>query len=421
MRRIKSGLKNVGIVVPTMFWLIYSAGLVFAGGIKVESGAALREISQFQWISDAFEKAGLSDDKTSSVFQGLARVWSKWSGKSLRTSLEAEISGLYGSEKIDRNVSGGWESSGKSETFKRWVWTASPLNRDHTEILGSIERLDFAWSMGCWDIDLGRQPVSLGTSHFVGILDVIAPFHPGYLDASYKPGVDALRVRTGMGTSGEVEIISVAARNPSKNALIGRVRRTLSGIDVEILGGRFRDRNFTGFAWEGENKKITWWGEVGFFQRIPEMENRWGGDRRFALSWIFGLEKELKPKLRGGIGFLYQDFGIRNIRDLSLVGNDAPYQEGWMFLGASRYGVVTLRKELNPLTNADLNVIVNVIDGSTLWQPKVVFSTGDNSDLAVFTWISSGKEPVNIGPVLIPESEFGAFPDGIGFIIRRFF
>ncbi len=65
------------------------------------------------------------------------------------------------------------------------------------------ERLKLSRGFGAFDVDIGRQPVTLGTSHFVGVLDVLAPFPPGDLDATYKPGIDAVRVRTLIGEEGE--------------------------------------------------------------------------------------------------------------------------------------------------------------------------------------------------------------------------
>ncbi len=415
------GVFLTGVFAILFVTLVSGGRILLAQGTTNESGIAFREIIQLQRFPRAFSASRLTRNDSGRGFQGLARVWTRWSGRDLKASIEGEISALYNSEKIDSVSGSGWGGvSGAADGFKRWILRSTPLSGDHTSVQGSIERFDLSWRAGRWDVDLGRQPISLGTSHFVGILDVIAPFHPGYLDASYKPGVDALRVRTGMGTSGEAEVISAISREPSENALIGRLRRTVSGIDFELLGGRFRYRSFAGLAWEGEKNRITLWGEAGFFQRLPRREAFWGGDSRFALSWVAGLEKEIRPGLKCGIGWMYQDFGVRRAADLSRAAMDSPFTEGWTFLGAARYGILTVHKELDPLTAGDVNLIFNSVDGSSLIQPKVTFNTGDNSDLAVFAWIKAGKRPSGMGNRVVPGSEFGAFPDGIGVIFRRF-
>lgn len=284
-----------------------------------------------------------------------------------------------------------------------------------------IERLDLAWSLGAIDFDLGRQPISLGTSHFVGVLDVLAPFAPGAMDASFKPGIDALRARAPLGDTGEAELI-LAGRNPfDEGGAIARMRSSLGGLDVELLGGRFRSRGFGGIGWEGELGPAGIWGEFALFERRPELETYRGGWKRAALSGVLGADFNLPFETRAGAAVMLQDFGARSPQDLASVYADAPFREGWAFLGSSGYGVLTASKQLHPLVSGSLAGILNLVDGSTLWQPRLTFSVSDNSDLGAYAWIGTGAPPRQEGATVTPGSEFGMMPTGLGIYARWFF
>lgn len=284
-----------------------------------------------------------------------------------------------------------------------------------------IERLDVAWSMGAFDLDLGRQPVSLGTSHFVGVLDVLAPFAPGAMDASYKPGIDALRARTAVGDTGEAEVILAGSDPWGDGGALARLRTSHSGMDVELLGGRFRQRGFAGLGWEGELGPAGIWGELALFERRPEVEQYRGGWSLAAFSGVVGADFNLPFEVLGGAAVMVQDFGARRVEDLPSVYTDAPYREGWAFLGSSGYGVVTASRQLHPLVNASLAGLVNLVDGSTLWQPRLTFSISDNSDLGAYGWLGMGAPPRVEGDAVTLGSEFGMAPTGAGLYARWFF
>lgn len=284
-----------------------------------------------------------------------------------------------------------------------------------------VERLDLAWSLGMLDVQVGRQPVSFGTSHFVGVLDVLAPFAPGWLDASFKPGIDALRVRTSVGESGEAEVILAGAAPFGEGAAIARMRASLAGTDVELLGGRFRDRGFGGLGWEGELGPAGLWGELAAFQRRPDVETYRGGWSEAALAAVLGADFNLPLEARGGIALFLNDFGARRPQDLAAVYADAPFREGWVFLGSSRYAILTASRALHPLVSGTLAGLVNLVDGSTLWQPRLTLSVSDDADLGAYAWLGTGARPQTDGSRLEVHSEFGMMPTGLGLYARWYF
>ena len=224
-----------------------------------------------------------------------------------------------------------------------------------------------------------------------------------------------------MGGAGEIEMVGVGARPWGEGALIGIGRSSFRGVDAVMMGGRFRHRGFGGLAWDGDMGSYGLWGEIAAFERRPSQEKWRGGWSKAAFSCVAGTDFYLPWRVRTGMAVMYQDFGARHPGDLVSVYTDAPYREGWAFLGSAGYGLVTLHRQVHPLVNADAAGLVNAIDGSTLWQPRITVSVSDNADLAFYGWIGTGGKPVTEAIMLEPRSEFGMFPDGGGVYARWFF
>ncbi len=347
------------------------------------------------------------------------RGWTGISGERWSFLASVETRGSFTSARAPVGGLSGFFVQGSP--LQRWDLTWEHTQSVSTTVRTRVEDLSLTLRAGPVDLEIGRQPISLGTSHFVSVLDVIAPFAPGYLDATYKPGVDAVRVRTAVGMTGEAEIIAVGADPWEQGALLGRVRVPLLGQDFLALGGRFRERGFGGIAWEGEIAPFAIWGELGLFERKPEEEPFFAGWSEAAFSGIAGMEVDIPFEIRAGLAAMYQDFGAREPEDLPIAYASAPFREGWVFLGSAGYAVLTASRRLHPLITSSFSGLTNLTDGSTLWQPQVTFSTGENTDLSVYGWSGTGPGPRTDGPALVPRSEFGLIPDGTGLYARWFF
>ena len=417
---MKNFRKIVIAIMMLAFSFIYAAG-VFAGGLDHKYSLALRQnVLVFRqppgadaFISDrsfGMTQSALRYDER--IYFGNATV-----SAALDTKLGFTSSGMAG---LGMFESGGG-IFGTSDPVERWDATFDHIPDGSTTLQTRLQRLDVRWSIGSYDIDIGRQPLSLGTSHFIGVLDVIAPFSPGDLDATYKPGVDAVRFRRGIGMTGEAEVIAVASKPWDDGALIGRYRTSVKGVDLEVVGGRFRHRGFGGIGWEGGVGEVGIWGELALFEHREGHENIWGGLSGAAFSAVSGIDVNLPADFKAGGALMYQDFGVRDPEDLDEAYAGAPFREGWAFLASAGYGLVTLHRQMHPLIDADLAGILNLVDGSTLWQPRLTVSISDNADMSFYGWISTGRESEYTFTGIDWKSEFGAIPDGGGFYTRWFF
>lgn len=303
-----------------------------------------------------------------------------------------------------------------------------PLGWQHVDeadlqISSRVERLWGRFRLGPLDLDLGRQAVGFGASRFVGVLDVVTPFAPGALDATYRPGVDAVRLRAYPGARSEIEAIAAWAEPVTTGVLLVRGRLSFGRADLEWVGGRFRARNFGGLGWEVDTGPFLLWGEAGLFQRHEPHRAGW---QRAAFTGVVGGDAMLPARMLAGLGLYYSDFGARRPAELLVVSRDRPFLEGWMFLRSAGYALITFGREWTPLTRSDLIGLINLADGSTLWQPRVSINVADNADLAAYAWIPTGARPelLAVGPVPVgvrTRSEFGLVPFGGGLYARWFF
>lgn len=385
-----------------------------SGAAGFDYGAAIR---QNVLIMHSPSNAGvLYGDTVFGMSETRTRLWTE--GSIGRVSLRGAIDSRGGFTSAGASGAfGGGSLFGQSKPLAIWDMTAEHHTGSGMSLTSRIDRLRASFRIAGFSVVAGRQPVSLGTSHFVGILDVIAPFAPGELDATYKPGVDALRIRRGIGMTSEVEIIAAGDREMENGALIGRIRTPVKSIDLVIMGGRFRRRGFGGVGWDGGIGDFGIWGEAALFQGKKT-------DWRYldaAFSAISGFDYYISGDTNVGGALMYQDFGVRDPEDLLAAYKSTPFSEGWLFLGSAGYGVITAHHQIHPLVTGDVSGLVNLVDGSMLFQPVVQISTGDNSDLSIYGWFSAARGARREGPVLVPRSEFGMLPGGGGLFGRWFF
>ena len=388
-----------------------------AAGLDFSRGASVRQnVLAMSWPESMRQLAG--GERGFGMSETRMRVLgdAEWGDLLLHAALENRT--FFTSTDTARFTGGGGGSLfGAGGVPERWDLTAEHIGGDDIAMSTRLDRMQLSWRIGDIDIIAGRQPVTLGTSHFVGVLDVVAPFAPGALDATYKPGVDAVRVRRLVGMTGEAEIIAVGGTEWEDGAVLGRFRAPVKGVDIEIVGGRFRRRGFGGFGWEGGVGEFGVWGEVALYGRRDGEPVR-NGNGNVAFSGVTGTDYSLADDTIIGGAVFYQDFGATDPADLAAVYTDTPFREGWAFFGGAAYGVATLHRQLHPLVSGDLVGIVSIIDGSSLWQPVITMSTGDNSDLVFYGWIGEGRGTARLGRM---RSEFGAMPDGAGVFARWFF
>ncbi|PCJ14973.1 MAG: hypothetical protein COB02_18490 [Candidatus Cloacimonadota bacterium] len=277
-------------------------------------------------------------------------------------------------------------------------------------LISKIDRFQFNFSHKQVDFVLGRQAISFGTSHFISVMDIINPFAPGTIDSSYKSGIDALRIQKATGDTGEIEFIFSPNESNKDNAYFFRSRQLIKNIDYEFLIGRFRQHNMIAFAFEGEIKKQSIWGESSFIQ-FDNNPFDFNNHQSYNLSFNIGLDFHPHEFENISISWFHQQSGAKNPQDFTRVLSNPSFKEQFSYLKGKNYFNLNYQRKIKALVDIGLSFIYNINDYSIFFQPKLSINTSNNSDLVIFYSVGIGSQT----------SDFGSFSNTIGIFSQYYF
>ncbi len=284
------------------------------------------------------------------------------------------------------------------------------------------DRLNIRWSKGPLDLTLGRQPVNLATTFYFTPNDFFAPFAAQTFYRVYKPGVDALRAEIGLGGLSQLSLISVLgySRDPNsdtgwsddplgdRTSYIGRISTVFHDFEWALLGGQLQDRDVAGGSIQGE--LFRWLGVRAeghlAFPEDPREDSYW--------ELSAGLEHRWENSLNVRLEHFYHGLGAGSVSDYLRIPSVAIGDS--LYLGR-HYTALGVGYEFTPLLNAEILVIVNMEDDSSLWSFNAVYSLSNEAELSLDLGAPWGKKPFGADV----RSEFGLYPYSINLEIRYFF
>lgn len=275
-----------------------------------------------------------------------------------------------------------------------------------------LDRFSVRHSAGAVDIIAGRQAINLATCYHFTPNDFFAPFSFNSFYRAYKPGVDALRMEARLDNLTQASLMAVAGyerdlenpgsfeRSPDGGlaSYLGRLSHAFQNLEVVLLGGSLRGEMVAGGAVQGEtvfnigyraegHYKTT--GSTGYGAVSAQLE------RRFENTLILRGEYFLN-----GAG----------AASPALYDLDKPYP-------AREYAGLGASYEFTPLLTGETVGVINFGDGSGIISATLVYSVGDESDLAFSGYVPWGTEPGMEGV----QSQFGSLPEGVSMELRAFF
>ncbi len=264
----------------------------------------------------------------------------------------------------------------------------------------AIDRANISLRFSRFDLTVGRQAISLGTTYFWNPVDLLTNFSPYEFDRDYKPGVDAAKADMTLGEFSGISLIYAAGNDFdfNKSALLLRPFTNLFNFDLSMTTGWYRRDGYVGADFSGEvGPGIGLRGELAYFAAYDDTDFAQvvvGSEYRFTNNFYLSAE------------YFYNGFGTPHTsRYLSKILSDR-ILEGDLYNISRHYLGVLGSYEITPLFTVSLATIVNLLDGSTLIDPTVIYSLSDNAELVAGMVIGVGEEP------RLPElkSEFGTYP-----------
>ncbi|GEM_PF-300153 len=282
-----------------------------------------------------------------------------------------------------------------------------------------VDRASLKVSAGPVQVDVGRFPVNYATTVMFTTNDFFAPFSATAVNTLYKPGVDALRLSSGLGPKASFDVVGVMGYEPERGepswgraAVLARVAAVGGGFEWAALGGKVSQRWVAGGSAQGEAGPLTLRAE--FHVGIPDAEGDGAGadDRpiygRFAVGpgVTFGWQNAALSA-----EYMYASDGAGEAAGY-LDRASAGYSDDLPYLGRHYVGLGA-GMEIIPILRVAATVIVSGTDGSGLAGLSLVYSVADESDLIVGLFVPWGKGlrgPDPLTQEVALGSEFGLSP-----------
>lgn len=251
-----------------------------------------------------------------------------------------------------------------------------------------------------FDLVLGRQGITWGTSQIFPVADLWAGFSPYDLDTTQKRGVDALRAMTSIGERLELEAV-VADRGTRKELSAGlRLTYYADLADIYLAPGRFWDR--LGLAGGVSLARSTWLlrGESVVLKKSSEaavLRATLGADWFIGGDLIWTWEAH------------WNGDGANEDENLTLfVADSAPLQRGETFLLGRQYAGTALLWQLHPILALSASGLANWADPSALLSVAAGYEPTQGAHISLGSFWGLGDKPeLDPRPQLM--SEYGSY------------
>ncbi len=302
----------------------------------------------------------------------------------------------------------------------------SPEEESDLFLQGRTDRLLLKGSFGTVDLVVGRQAISFGDSLFFTPMDLVQPFSVATIDSEYKPGIDAFRVDSYFGFSGQITALVAYAGSWDQEGLIAlfNANTTVGIADLSLFYSSARGDHVVG---TGVSTSI---GAVGVHL-----------EGTFTLPYDEDVNEE-DSFVRAVVGFFWQPLEKSTLTGelyLQTLGAEDPngylelaqserFARGELWLMGRSYGALSWGQEITPLVNGALAGFCNLEDGSFLLSPSLSISVSDNVQAALGGYAGFGERPEDIelaeiiaGEELALKSEFGFMPGMLFLQMRSYF
>jgi hypothetical protein len=269
---------------------------------------------------------------------------------------------------------------------------------------------------------VGRQPISTTVTFFFSPNDFFAPFSPNTFYRVYKPGVDALRYERSLATLSQLSVIGVLgyekelasdsgwsdAPEWDRSSILGRVTHTAGDFELGVLYGIVRESMVTGFSLQGE--LYQWLG----IRAEGHYADSWGEDQESGSMVTVSFEHRFPSSLTLRFEQMYNGYGSDSIADALIDRQHGVSGQGYL---GRNYSAFDLNYQISPLLIGEILYLRNWSDNSYSLSFNAVYSTSDESELALTANIPGGDGPE--GNQI--RSELGSLPVQIALEYRYYF
>lgn len=246
------------------------------------------------------------------------------------------------------------------------------------------------------DIRFGRQRVAWGTAMLWNPMDILNPFNPLQLERQERQGIDAILVDWNYGVLSRLSAVYAKQRSGDSRAM--RWRSNVSGTDISLMVGEFRDNRVGGLDFAGQIDDIGIRGEM-------TVTDTTAGDTY--VQGIIGFDYTFPSTLSFNVEAYYNGQGNSDTLDYDF----SRLLTGEIQSLAKHYLGGYVSYDITPLLQSRNYLILNLDDSSMFLAPSLVYSINDNTEGVAGIQAYEG----NSG------SEFGSLENIYYFQIQRYF
>jgi hypothetical protein len=301
-----------------------------------------------------------------------------------------------------------------------------------------LDRLNVRVALPRADVTIGRQAITFGKAYFWNPLDEFLPFDARQIDRDYKAGVDAVRVDIPTSPFSGVNVVVAPGRELNASgryrsgdagltaswygsAALGRYFATVRGWDAAVQAGKVYGGTQLGGGLVGEIKDLEVRAEVTYLWAAPSVELPAPLSGRLIedhFAAVAGIGRRFQNTLWIQLEHFHNGAGNPEDLDAAFVrfATGAALNLGREITG------VTASYEFTPVLTGQLAALQSWSDGSTLFEPTVTYSVGNNSDLIAGAVLGLGDSPRGSDTFSTHlRSEFGSFPRAVFAEMKLYF
>jgi hypothetical protein len=274
-------------------------------------------------------------------------------------------------------------------------WSAGWRSRKGCALHTNLDRFYGEWTIGQWEVRLGRQRVNWGISTTWNPNDIFNAYNFTDFDYEERPGSDALRIRYFSGVASSLEL-AVKASDNWEDFTAGLLGKFHSGsYDWQVLGGVTENHAVAGGGWAGNLGTASFKGEVSAFFPLAE-------EGETSLSAAFGLDYTFSNQMYVSGGMLFNSSGADDNAALNIFDSDLSARQLFPYRYAT---LLLLAYPVTPLLNTSLVVLYGPGEANMLFlNPTITASIAQNWDLDVvgqfvFQKLEKYESPVQAGYV----------------------
>lgn len=263
------------------------------------------------------------------------------------------------------------------------------LQRDDGGTLAvlDVDRLSLRMDFNRVDVTIGRQPVNLSALYYFTPNDIFAPFSASAFYRVYKPGVDCARVEVRVSELSQFTFVHALGYKPDadsatgwssgaddgRSSSIARFSAMLRGVEVTFLGGSRAGDEIMGGALQGEIA-----GKIGV-----RAEGNHVNPKDADPYWTLAMEADRRFENSLNLRAAY----LKNGKGSDTVSG---YDFSAMY-PARDYAVVGAGYQFSPLLAGEAVWLFNINDDSSMVSFTLVYSTSDESEIALTASLPQGK------------------------------